>query len=427
MNTENHPCFNDKARHLYGRVHLPVAPRCNVQCNFCNRKYDCVNESRPGVTSGILSPRQAIDYLEQVLAIKKNISVVGIAGPGDAFANPDQSLETLRLVREKYPSMILCVATNGLNLEPYAQRLADLKVSHVSVTVNAVDPGIGKKIYSWARPDNRVLRSEQAAEVLLERQLAGIRAMKELGVAVKINTIVLPGINDEHIEKIAEKMAELKVDILNCIPYYPNEGANFEEIGMEEPGKKMIARVRKAAGKHIKQMHHCTRCRADAVGLLGDSPDEKIMEALKAYASKPETPPALSLDTDRPRVAVATMEGVLINQHLGEACRLHIYEKQAQGGVRMVDDRHTPEPGGGDSRWLELAEKLKDCRALLVSGIGKNPREILSKSGIGVFEMEGLVEEAVGRILSGENVNHLVKRKPAKCGTECMGGGMGCG
>jgi nitrogen fixation protein NifB len=427
MNPENHPCFNDKARHLYGRVHLPVAPRCNVQCNFCNRKYDCVNESRPGVTSGILSPRQAMDYLEQVLAIKENISVAGIAGPGDAFANPEQSLETLRLVREKYPNMILCVATNGLNLEPYARQLADLKVSHVSVTVNAVDPEIGKKIYSWARPDKRVLRSDQAAEVLLERQLAGIRALKDLGVAVKINTIVLPGVNDDHVEEIAKKMAELKVDILNCIPYYPNEGANFQEIGMGEPDKETIARVRKAAGKHIKQMHHCTRCRADAVGLLGDSPDAKIMEALKTCASKPETPSAPVLDAARPRVAVATMEGVLINQHLGEAFRLHIYEKKAHGGVRMVDNRPTPEPGGGDARWLELAEKLKDCRALLVSGIGKNPREILSKSGIDVLEMEGLVEDAVGRILSGENVNHLMKRKQTKCGSECMGGGMGCG
>ena len=210
MNLENHPCFNDKVRHLYGRVHLPVAPRCNIQCNFCNRKYDCVNESRPGVASGILSPGQAMEYLEQVLEIKDNISVVGIAGPGDAFANPEQSIETLRLVREKYPDMLLCVATNGLNLAPHAGRLADLKVSHVSVTVNAVDTEVGKRIYSWARPEKRVLRAEKAAEILLERQLEGIRALKEKGVAVKINTIILPGINDERIEEVARKQLGLR-------------------------------------------------------------------------------------------------------------------------------------------------------------------------------------------------------------------------
>ena len=34
----NHPCFSKDAHKKYGRIHLPVAPRCNMQCNFCNRK-----------------------------------------------------------------------------------------------------------------------------------------------------------------------------------------------------------------------------------------------------------------------------------------------------------------------------------------------------------------------------------------------------
>jgi nitrogen fixation protein NifB len=72
-----------------------------------------VNESRPGVTTGVLSPDQAMMYLDTVFAQKKNISVVGIAGPGDPFANPEETMETLRLVREKYPDMLLCIASNG--------------------------------------------------------------------------------------------------------------------------------------------------------------------------------------------------------------------------------------------------------------------------------------------------------------------------
>ena len=51
-----HPCFDKEARHKNARVHLPVAPKCNIQCNYCNRKFDCVNESRPGVTSSVLTP-----------------------------------------------------------------------------------------------------------------------------------------------------------------------------------------------------------------------------------------------------------------------------------------------------------------------------------------------------------------------------------
>ncbi len=422
MNLANHPCFNDKVRHLYGRVHLPVAPRCNVQCNFCNRKFDCVNESRPGVTSGILSPEQALEYLNQVLAIKKNTSVVGIAGPGDTFANAEGSLETLRLVREKYPDMILCVATNGLSLEPYAEQLADISVSHVSITVNSVDPKIGEKIYSWVRDGKRVLRAEEGAKVILDRQIASIRALKKNGVAVKINSIILPGINDHHMEDIARKMAGLNVDILNCIPYYPNEGANFTNL--EEPSPEVVAKVRKAAGKHIQQMHHCTRCRADAAGLLGETPEAKIMETLTNCASKKTR---TRKNNNRPYIAIATLEGILINLHLGEAYRLQIYGRQNGGRVRFLENRLTPEPGSGDDRWLQLAKTLKDCRALLVSGIGENPKKILVESGIQVYEIEGLIEDAVGRFFSGENINHLIKRETTGCKAACSGTGEGCG
>ena len=46
---EDHPCYSEKAHHHYARMHVAVAPACNIQCHYCNRKYDCANESRPGV------------------------------------------------------------------------------------------------------------------------------------------------------------------------------------------------------------------------------------------------------------------------------------------------------------------------------------------------------------------------------------------
>jgi nitrogen fixation protein NifB len=124
-----HPCFNQEARHTHARIHLPVAPRCNMQCNYCNRKYSCVNESRPGVTCAILTPRQALEYLRRYTEKLKNLSVVGIAGPGDPFACPSETLETLRLVKAEFPHLLLCVASNGLNLLPYVDDLAALGLS----------------------------------------------------------------------------------------------------------------------------------------------------------------------------------------------------------------------------------------------------------------------------------------------------------
>ena len=124
LDLARHPCFNKDAKHHFGRLHLPVAPKCNIKCNYCDRKYDCVNESRPGVTSAVLTPGQALRYVERVMEKEASISVVGIAGPGDPLANPAETLETLRLIREKFPSMLLCLASNGLALPNYLDDLA---------------------------------------------------------------------------------------------------------------------------------------------------------------------------------------------------------------------------------------------------------------------------------------------------------------
>ncbi|MBN1907526.1 MAG: nitrogenase cofactor biosynthesis protein NifB [Deltaproteobacteria bacterium] len=432
MRLENHPCFNEGACRTYGRIHLPVASRCNIQCNFCNRKFDCVNESRPGVTSGILSPDQAIRYLDDAMAERKDISVVGIAGPGDPFANPFETIRTMELIREKYPEMLLCLASNGLNLLPYVNEIVRLNVSHVSITVNAVDPSIGARIYSWVRSGKSTIGPDEGARILLENQIAAIKALKEAGVIVKINSVVIPGINLEHILDIAKKVSEFKVDIFNCMPYYPNEGSNFEHI--KEPSKEVIIRIRKDALKYVKQMHHCTRCRADAVGLLGEVPDKSAMEKIKMY-EKSKTMILLKEEGKKkiekrkevtPLIAVASLEGVLVNLHLGEAVQLRIYKKV---GSDIVLDavRDVPEPGGGDKRWEELSDIIKDCSHLLVSGAGDSPRRVLLKNGVIVHEVEGMIEDAVRSIFEGKSINHMIRRKPRACGSECEGKGMGCG
>ena len=49
---ETHPCFTAKCSD-YARIHLPVAPKCNMQCNYCLRKYSCVNEAVPASWQGL--------------------------------------------------------------------------------------------------------------------------------------------------------------------------------------------------------------------------------------------------------------------------------------------------------------------------------------------------------------------------------------
>jgi len=263
-----HPCFRPEASRTWARIHLPVAPRCNVQCNFCDRKFSCVSENRPGVSASVLSPSEAASLVDRVLAEGTPLSVVGIAGPGDAFANPEAALETLRLVRAAHPELLLCLSTNGLELLEWIDEIDEIGVTHVTMTVNAIDPETASRIYSRVRTDGRTWRGLDAGRILVERQAAALAELSRRPFLVKVNTVVVPGVNDDQIGEIARRAAELGADLHNCMPMIPVAGTPF--AGIREPDPRRIGELRALAGRHLPQMNHCSRCRADACGLLGE-------------------------------------------------------------------------------------------------------------------------------------------------------------
>ena len=412
-----HPCYNEEAKGKYARVHLPVAPKCNIQCNYCNRKYDCVNESRPGVTSGVLTPSQSVDYLHELSKVITNVSTIGIAGPGDPFANPEETMETLRQVKREFPDKIFCLSTNGLGLEPHIEEIASLGVTHVTITINAVDPEISAKIYRWVRFNRKVYRGYVAAKLLMERQLRCIPLLKSFGIVVKINSIIIPGINDHHIPEVAKVCKELGADIMNCIPLIPTAETPFETI--EKPTAVTILRVREFSKEHLPMMTHCARCRADAAGMLGND----MMEAHQILQNVINTIPG-DLN-DKPYVAVATNEGHLVNLHLGEATHVYIYSK-AEKGYNFEGMREMPKPGSGDMRWLEMAKILKDCRALLVSGAGENPQSIITNCGTKVIVMTGMIDEGLEGVYENKPIKSIANPDAFRCGSGCNGNAQGC-
>jgi len=424
LDFNKHPCFSKDAHGKHARAHLPVAPRCNLQCNFCNRKFDCMNESRPGVTSAVLPPSQAVPYLEEVIARVKSLSVVGIAGPGDPFANSVETMETLLAVRRRFPELMLCVASNGLGIGPHIDNLAALNVSHVTLTVNAVDPEIGSRIYAWIRDGRRPMRGIDAAKLLLDRQLEAIRRLKERGIVVKINTILMPGINDHHVRDVAEVVSGLGADIMNVMGLLPVAGAAFEDLA--PPDSMAMARARLQCGEFLSQMSHCARCRADAVGLIDETMGEESMARLNRFARA-----SVVKGRSKPYIAVASEEGALVNQHLGEAARVLIFKQDSStpSGFKFVEVRRAPEPGTGENRWRELALLLQDCRAFLVTAAGPKPKSILEDGGLEVLEMEGLIEEGLKAVYSDQPIPASLKRRFSSCGSgsSCKGAGTGCG
>lgn len=414
-----HPCFNVEAKHKYARVHLPVAPKCNIQCNYCNRKYDCCNESRPGVTSTILSPMQAVHYMQALTEKIPNMTVAGIAGPGDPFANPEETLNTMRLAKQEFPDLIFCLSSNGLDLEPYIDEIAEIGVSHVTITINSLNPETLAKIYSWVRYKRRVFRGVEGGKIILEQQLKCIEKLKSKGIVVKINTVVCVGVNDHEVEDLARKVAGLGADTMNCIPMYPTENTVFENL--EEPSKALMKEIKEKISKHIKPMAHCSRCRADAAGLLGHD-NKEAMEMIGQFSSL-----VVNRAEGRQRVAVASNEGLLVNMHLGEAKRVYVFE-QSRNGYHFVEMRNTPEEGGGMNRWRDLANKtLVDCQAILVSGVGETPMKVLQENGVRVIQMSGLIDAGLDAVYLNIPLKTLCKSEFTKCGDSCRGAGNGCG
>jgi nitrogen fixation protein NifB len=451
----NHPCYNQDAHQYYARMHLAVAPSCNVQCNYCNRKFDCVSESRPGVTSRVLSPEEALAKVAYVAAKVPQLSVVGIAGPGDPLANPRRTFRTFELIARDFPDLRLCLSTNGLKLPGHVDRIVELGIDHVTITMNYVDPEVGAGIYAWVAYEGQQLTGVEAATVLLRQQLAGLRALVAAGVLVKINSVMIPGVNDAHLPEVARLVKAEGAFVHNVLPLIsePEHGTYFGLTGQRGPTGSELKTLQDACevtdgpgGMQI--MRHCRQCRADAVGMLGADEGESFSpEAYLTPEIVSEREPSRDrtvvraeieqrraelaalrdergIVTDGPGrphrsvlVAVASTGGGRVNQHFGQAEEFWVYEA-APGWAKLVQVRNVRRFCSGllgcdddPSALGKLVEMLSDCAAVITADIGPHPREALEDLGIGCITVgdeadgpDSVVEvavEAAGAALVG--------------------------
>jgi nitrogen fixation protein NifB len=224
-----------------------------------------VNESRPGVTTKVLNPDEAMELVKKVTDEYEYIKVVGIAGPGEPLAN-EETFETLRRLHEQYPNVIKCLSTNGLLLPDKIDLLQKYDVGNVTVTLNAIDPEIGAKIYQFINYKGKHYTGIEGAKILLSQQLKGIEEAVKRHMIVKINTVYIPGINDKHIPEIAKKVGAMGVYTFNVIPLI----AQYKFAEIAAPTMEMKHKMQDECSKYLKQMRHCKRCRADAIGKLGE-------------------------------------------------------------------------------------------------------------------------------------------------------------
>jgi len=439
---QNHPCYSEEAHHYFARMHVAVAPACNIQCHYCNRKYDCANESRPGVVSEVLTPDQAVKKVKAVAAAIPQMSVLGIAGPGDPLANPQRTFETFRQLSEQAPDIKLCVSTNGLALPESVEELVKHNIDHVTITINCVDPEIGAKIYPWIYWNNKRIRGVKAAKILIDQQQKGLEMLVARGVLVKVNSVLIPGVNDEHLKEVSRIVKEKGAFLHNVMPLIaePEHGTFYGVMGQRSPSQEELQALQDACAGDMAMMRHCRQCRADAVGMLGEDRGDEfsldkvelmevdyeaamvkraaihsaITEELNEKAAKkarlanmsvPSTPREGEIARSyRPvLMAVATSGSGLINQHFGHAHEFLVYEASPEG-VRFIGHRKVEQYCVGDDSCGEKEsalsgsiKALKGCEAVLCSKIGFEPWSDLENAGIqpnGEHAMEP-IEEAV--------------------------------
>lgn len=269
--TKAHPCFNEKIHDKVGRIHIPIAPNCNIQCGFCTRKLNDT-EKRPGVASCIMNVDESIEHIRKTTE-KMPINVVGVAGPGDSLCSED-TLKLFERVREEFPDLILCMSTNGLLVPKYADRIAEVGVKTVTITINAVDPDIGVQIYDDIVYNGKMYHGKEGFEILLKNQLDGIEMLSQKGVVVKVNSVLIPGVNDKHIKQIAKVVKARGAAIMNVLPLIPLN--KFKDL--EKPGCGMLSIIRSEVEEIIPVFRACTQCRADAFGIPGSKQQDFSLE-----------------------------------------------------------------------------------------------------------------------------------------------------
>ena len=110
------------------------------------------------------------------------------------------------------------------------------------------------------------------------------------------------------------------------------------------------------------------------------------------------------------RIAVASSDGIVVNNHFGRARAFYIYRVN-EDSLELLEVRNLPpvcEMGEHDEERLQKnVSSLSDCTHLLASKVGNGARAALESKGISVYEIPGVISESIDKLVKYEQVNEL--------------------
>lgn len=102
------------------------------------------------------------------------------------------------------------------------------------------------------------------------------------------------------------------------------------------------------------------------------------------------------------RVAIASLDGKVINEHFGRAKAFYIIDLTSDGTYSLYEKRDVPPlcANGEHSQegLLNSISALSDCTAILVSRIGMAAKRALEQNRISVFEQPDYIDSALSKL-----------------------------
>jgi cyclic pyranopterin phosphate synthase len=254
----------------YGRpltsMRISITQKCNLDCIYCHRE-GVFGESRREMT-----PRE----IERIVRIGSELGVKRVKITGGEPLIRDDVCEVVEGIAGVEGIEEVSMTTNGVLLQGYAERLKNAGLKRVNVSLDTLKPEVFSNITRGGR---------------LDRVIAGIDESVRVGLnPVKLNMVVMRGINDAEIHDMIQKYSRGGV-VLQLIELVDTDEAFFHKYfydldSIEEKiankAKRVLIRKHMQGRKKytlngaqvevIKPMHntefcaHCTRLRITADG-----------------------------------------------------------------------------------------------------------------------------------------------------------------
>lgn len=221
-------------------LRVSVTDRCNFRCMYCLPETEAAENFYRDRWATVLNPtritrewqpRQNILSFEEIervvrLAAELGIERIRITG-GEPLLRQDVEQLIERLARIE-GIIDLAMTTNGFLFQKKARALRDGGLKRVSFSCDSLD-----------RENFRRITGRDG----LDELLASVRLAQELGFApVKVNAVIIRGINDHEIEALVE-FAVRESLTLRFIEFMPLDSGRAWQREMVVPGKEILRRL----------------------------------------------------------------------------------------------------------------------------------------------------------------------------------------